>query len=370
MFKSKILTGTSLFTSEFGVPQGNVLSSLLSNIYFDKLDKEIQQIIDEYEIGKVATKNPVSIKATLLAEHEMFGLFKKNIASLRLKKKLLIRRTGLYPTLLDARFIRVKFVRYADAFIIGVRGPKYIALKIKKRITFFLRSRLQLEINEDKTKLIHVYNDKVYFLGMVIKYVKTKNVPFRKAATIERFRRLKSRIIAKLERHKKRRFITFKELLMTKLQKKHELVGTSHYKKGEQKLLEGLTNLFHLLGIQKREVEIGQRALLSRISFEISKIKVKGLEQSTLYKKMEVLPQLFKEEESSVVPNEIRSLIPITTISIIERLVNTFGNNLGLKVLSRASITRVKYANDIKYYPESLELPEFLKQEILNIRKP
>ena len=91
-------------------------------------------------------------------------------------------------------------MRYADDFIIGIRGSKNLATKIRTEITKFLREDLHLSVNEEKTRLTHVYSDKARFLGMTIHCVPSNKIPFRRAAHIERFRRLKARILAKIER--------------------------------------------------------------------------------------------------------------------------------------------------------------------------
>lgn len=91
-------------------------------------------------------------------------------------------------------------MRYADDFIVGVRGSKSLAIEIRREITNFLREDLHLSVNEEKTNLTHVYSDKARYLGMTIHCVPSNKIPFRRAAHIERFRRLKARILAKIER--------------------------------------------------------------------------------------------------------------------------------------------------------------------------
>ena len=110
-------------------------------------------------------------------------------------------------------------MRYADDFIIGVRGSKNLAIEIRAEITKFLREDLHLSVNEEKTNLTHVYSDKARFLGMTIHCVPSNKVPFRRAAHIERFRRLKSRILAKIERAEVKQQKVLKKALVNIIRK-------------------------------------------------------------------------------------------------------------------------------------------------------
>lgn len=58
----------------------------------------------------------------------------------------------------------VKYIRYADDFIIGVIGSKTDAEKIKSDIKKFLAEKLKLRMSEQKTKITHT-SDKARFLG-------------------------------------------------------------------------------------------------------------------------------------------------------------------------------------------------------------
>ena len=110
-------------------------------------------------------------------------------------------------------------MRYADDFIVGVRGSKSLAIEIQTEITKFLREDLHLSVNEKKTNLTHVYSGKARFLGMTIHCVPSNRVPFRRAAHIERFRRLKARILAKIERAEAKQQKVMKKTLVSMIKK-------------------------------------------------------------------------------------------------------------------------------------------------------
>jgi retron-type reverse transcriptase len=191
MFNAKTLLGKELLSLSEGVPQGNILSPLLSNIYFAKLDEEIERLIEKYNKGSAPTRNVEYYKAIYIKSEERKGKTDAQISNLRQRKILLARKNGLYPTEHDNKYCRVTYVRYADDFIIGVRGTKEVALSIMEEIKNLLKSALHLTVNEEKTQLTHVYSDIAHFLGMRINNVPTSQIPFRRAAHIERFRRLK-----------------------------------------------------------------------------------------------------------------------------------------------------------------------------------
>ena len=69
---------------------------------------------------------------------------------------------------MDNDYVRVKYVRYADDFVICVDGNKGLALGIKEDITHFLRETLKLELNTDKTFITNLKDRRTRFLGYEI----------------------------------------------------------------------------------------------------------------------------------------------------------------------------------------------------------
>jgi len=69
----------------------------------------------------------------------------------------------------DPKYRRVYYVRYVDDFIIGVSGSKKkICETIRDEIKSFLSERLLLNLNLDKSKIIHSTKKKALFLGYQI----------------------------------------------------------------------------------------------------------------------------------------------------------------------------------------------------------
>ncbi len=119
-----------------GVPQGGVISPLLSNIMLNEFD----QYLDGIYLGKKARKDRWywnhSIKIERPIAKEEDRQWKPAVA----------------------------YCRYADDFVIIVKGSKQEAEAIRDECRDFLEGKLKLTLNIDKTHITHV-NDGFIFLG-------------------------------------------------------------------------------------------------------------------------------------------------------------------------------------------------------------
>jgi len=69
----------------------------------------------------------------------------------------------------DKGFVRLKYVRYADDWIVGIIGPKKLAEEIKEKIGQFLKSRLHLILSQEKTRITNARTEEAEFLGYRIR---------------------------------------------------------------------------------------------------------------------------------------------------------------------------------------------------------
>jgi hypothetical protein len=70
---------------------------------------------------------------------------------------------------MDSDFTRVHYIRYADDFLVLVNGGKELAKNLKMEIGDFLRTKLKLELSEEKTLVTHMATESVRFLGYEIR---------------------------------------------------------------------------------------------------------------------------------------------------------------------------------------------------------
>jgi group II intron reverse transcriptase/maturase len=144
-----------------GVPQGSIVSPLLSNILLDKLDTYVQTIlIPRYNQGGKRKLNREYLKLSGRM-HKLFKQGQKE-AALQLRKRL-----QKLPSIAseDPNYRRLKYVRYADDFALAFTGPKSEAEEIKRQLATFLREELGLHLSEEKTLVTHARSSAARFLG-------------------------------------------------------------------------------------------------------------------------------------------------------------------------------------------------------------
>ena len=165
--------------SSVGVPQGGVLSPILSNIYLHELDKFMQikvekskksgpTSIDHPEYKKVHTKIS-NMRQYFLPTYRRNRSLTKEQKQERLKEILKLEKVrAKYPSKIQGSGYRVYYVRYADDFLIGVNGPRRIAEELKQELQTFLLDELKLTLNSGKTKITRS-DQGAYFLGARLK---------------------------------------------------------------------------------------------------------------------------------------------------------------------------------------------------------
>jgi group II intron reverse transcriptase/maturase len=147
-----------------GAPQGGVCSPILSNIYLDKLDKFVETVLlPKYNRGKRRVRNPAYQKMeNAIARAKRRG-DRQAMRTLRKQRRKL---PSQHPQ--DPDYRRLRFVRYADDWVLGFSGPKEEAEEIKRELRKFLHDTLKLELSEEKTLLTHARTGAAKFLGYQI----------------------------------------------------------------------------------------------------------------------------------------------------------------------------------------------------------
>ena len=179
--KTKIISINSSFINKLGTPQGSVVSPILCNIYLHELDIFINEnvTLNKFRSSKAATTNPkfkaflsVTKEEALEAENirKSKGKLKywKFLHKLRVSKLKLAEENSIPRTIFKGPNRRIAYVRYADNFIIFVWGTKSDCLEIKKLVKNFLKSNLDLDLSDEKSRITFLKKEKANFLGFQI----------------------------------------------------------------------------------------------------------------------------------------------------------------------------------------------------------
>jgi group II intron reverse transcriptase/maturase len=147
-----------------GCPQGGVISPTMSNIYLDRLDKYIEtNLLPAHNRGaRRRTYRPYMRLHRMITELENRG----EIEQAKRLRKQLQRMPSRDPQ--DPNYRRLRYIRYADDWLLGFTGPKREAEQIKDAIGQFLNNQLHLELSPTKTLITHGRTQSARFLGYEI----------------------------------------------------------------------------------------------------------------------------------------------------------------------------------------------------------
>jgi group II intron reverse transcriptase/maturase len=165
MLKAGYLEDWTWHATLSGSPQGGIASPVLSNIYLDRLDQWIEQrLLPEHNLGRRRRPNP-DYKATEYA----IARAKRHGDRAELRRLSLRRRQLPSQDPADPDYRRLRYVRYADDWLLGFAGPRREAEEIREKIAAFLRDELRLELSPSKTLITHAASQAARFLGYEIK---------------------------------------------------------------------------------------------------------------------------------------------------------------------------------------------------------
>ena len=140
-----------------GTPQGGIISPLLANIYLHELDKFVMKLKSEFDTPGVGQITPeyrelhneikrLSHRLTKVTGEER----EMALAEYKPKRQKLMTIPCTAQT--DKK---LKYVRYADDFLIAVKGKREDCQWIKSKLAEFIGDTLKMELSEDKTLITH-----------------------------------------------------------------------------------------------------------------------------------------------------------------------------------------------------------------------
>ena len=188
-----------------------IISPILANIYLDKFDKYMNEYIHNFNEGKKRKPDTVYAKYAL---RKIRAERKLKIETDKKKREFYLNRINEcckarnnYPSLdeMDSSYRRLKYIRYADDFLIGIIGSKADCVKVKKDIKDFLGEKLNLELSDEKTLITNTKKNAKY-LGYEIGIYKTDQTKRIGKGTAQRYYRSKVFLKVSMDTMKKKLF--------------------------------------------------------------------------------------------------------------------------------------------------------------------
>src|SRR5260370_32355944 len=143
MLKAGYLEDWKYHDTLSGVPQGGVVSPVLSNIYLSKLDEFAETVlIPQYTRGGRRKENPEYRKA-----HYRLTRARKDGDRAKARDHRRQTRTLPFGDPDDPGYRRPRYSRYADEHLLGLTGPKAEAGENKDQLARVLRDALPLQLS-------------------------------------------------------------------------------------------------------------------------------------------------------------------------------------------------------------------------------
>lgn len=165
-----------------GTPQGSIISPVLANIFLHQLDTFVESLKKDFDKGDKP-------KRSKIARHFENKIVRaKSKGDMKLVRTLtLLARNYTFMDFEDPNFRRLMYLRYADDWIIGIRGTAQDAKNLLAKVSDYCNS-IGLKMNLEKTKITNLRTSKALFLGVELS--RTNTTKFTKVKSSSSTRRL------------------------------------------------------------------------------------------------------------------------------------------------------------------------------------
>jgi len=151
-----------------GTPQGGIISPLLSNVYLAEMDRYVEgTLCPLYTRGESRRYSSDYTRVCRLITQARGAGDLKEVKRLKAE-----RRKILCADPLCEEYRRLRYVRYADDFLLGFVGPAKEARDVRDRLGEYLSRELKLTLSVEKTLITHAADECANFLGYEVKVIR------------------------------------------------------------------------------------------------------------------------------------------------------------------------------------------------------
>ena len=149
-----------------GTPQGGNISPLLANIYLHELDKFVMKLKTDFDKASERSFTPQydKLRIQVAALQRRIKKADESERERLIAEHRRIRAEMLKTPCKSQTDKQVKYIRYADDFLIAVNGNREDCVEIKRKLSEFIGQTLKMELSEEKTLITHS-SHRARFLG-------------------------------------------------------------------------------------------------------------------------------------------------------------------------------------------------------------
>ena len=182
MLKAGYLEEWAYHRTHSGTPQGGVVSPILANVYLHELDVFMKAYAIEFGTGRRREVNPEyqSLSNQIHKLRQKIDTIGKDnpeeIKQRRREMDHLDKRRKTLPCMdLNVPYRKLRYIRYADDFLIGISGSQQDAERVAHTVQEYLKKQLLLNVAEEKSGIYHGRKG-TQFLGYSIRTRTTNKV--------------------------------------------------------------------------------------------------------------------------------------------------------------------------------------------------